>query len=118
MEIDSEKYDLVVAQSTSPHHPVSRCMRTAFSAAFSSVASVTSTKHIGLEEGGDVAAKTVFFLPTGSDIVWPASTSFSCLVNAGGEDGVVTKAVGSVKYFSSFSKDLLSSAPLFVKGRR
>ena len=64
------------------------------------------------------SAKTKFFLPTGSDIILPASLSFSSLVNAEEEDGVVTKVAGSVKYFSSFSKDLLSSAPLFVEGRR
>ena len=118
MEIGNEKYSLVVAQSTSPRPPVSRCKETVPSAAFSSGSSVTSTKRTGLEEEGDAAAKTILFLPTGSDIVLPASLSFSSLVNAEEEDGVVTKVAGSVKYFSSFSKDLLSVAPLFVTGRR
>ena len=50
-------------------------------------------------------------------MILPASLSFSSLVNAGEEDGVVTNAVCSLKYFASMKKDLLSSAPLFVKGR-
>ena len=117
MEIANEKYGLVVAQSTSPRPPVSRCKETVPSAAFSSGSSVTSTKHTGLVEEGDVAAKTIFFLPTGSDIIVPASLSFSSLVNAEEEDGVVTSAVGSVSFTLEFSKGLLSAASLFVKVR-